>query len=386
MPRLKTGAKRGNREDSVYQRKDGRWQVQVALPGDGRGQRRRKWFLGKTRAEAVRNAAEFKASLLTGQSAPTRDVTVRAAAAEWLLDARPTVRHKTWEAYSSVLRNHVLGHIGDIKLADLSPGDLERLYRVLAGEGKAPATINKIHRVLHRMLEHHRRREAVARNVASLVKPPAFKQREKVMLSLSQIKGLLDAAKCHRQEALIVLAVTTGARSGELLGLTWDCVDFERGEIKINKSLQKQEHGFALGETKTRASRRTVALSSLAREALARHRQRQEREARDAVVWQNDEGFVFTTTAGTKLNSANVLRRDFRPLLRQAGLPDTLRFHDLRDIAASLALTQQPVTEVAAMLGHSNPATTLRVYAHALPGGGRNIARTMDGLLGDSAS
>ena len=98
--------------------------------------------------------------------------------------------------------------------------------------------------------------------------------------------------------------------------------------------------------------------------------------------WSNSLNLVFTTNLGTPLNSNNVLNRGLRPLLVKAGLPTSLRFHDLRDIAASLLLATEPVTDVADMLGHSDPGTTLRIYAHSLPGAPRRMADAMDKLLG----
>jgi len=116
---------------------------------------------------------------------------------------------------------------------------------------------------------------------------------------------------------------------------------------------------------------------------LRSHRLRQTEESlRLGAAWSHDLNLVFTTRFGTKLSSNNILNREFRPLLKQAGLPVTLRFHDLRDIAASLLLASEPITDVSDMLGHADPSITMKVYAHALPGAPRRMADAMDKLLG----
>ena len=110
-------------------------------------------------------------------------------------------------------------------------------------------------------------------------------------------------------------------------------------------------------------------------EALRRHQSRHSEEAlRLGAAWGNDLDLVFTTSVGTRLNSNNVLQRVCRPLLKKAGLPTILRFHDLQDIAVSLALATQPVPDVSDMLGHADPSITMKVYAHALPGAPRRVA------------
>ncbi len=375
---------RGNNEGSIYQEPSGRWKVQISRPGDSRVKRRRKWLSGKTRQEVIEKRNEYLASILNGSSEAASDQTVEQATNVWLERTRSSLRYTTWMNYESVLRNHVTARLGKMKLTSLSSKDVDRLYEDLLAEGRAPATVAKVHRTLHTMLEYHRKRENVIKNVASLVSPPRVVQREKMMLSPEAARKFLEVIKNHRLEAMIVLAITTGARSGELRGLIWDRVDLKQGTIRIDKSMQMTESGHELGDTKTRGSRRTVALSRRATEALVRHRHRQQREAAVIPQWRNTHNLVFTTTAGTRLDAKNVLNRVLRPLLHKAVLPATLRFHDLRDIAASLALTKRPVTEVAAMLGHSHPGTTLRVNAHALPGSGEHVAAAMDDLLATS--
>ena len=223
----------------------------------------------------------------------------------------------------------------------------------------------------------------VVQNAASLADPPRVPHRDLPMLTQSQVRAFLHAASGHRLEALFVLALTTGARSGELRGLTWDVVDLASDQMRIRVALQETRDGLKLVEPKTARSRRTVALGATAVEALRRHRSRQTEEAMClGPAWANNLNLVFTNTVGQPLDRTNLLRREFRPLLRLAGLPTRLRFHDLRHIAASFALSRGlPVTPVSEMLGHSQTSTTLDVYGHAIPATQRQVADALDAVV-----
>ena len=203
------------------------------------------------------------------------------------------------------------------------------------------------------------------------------------MLSGAQVKDFINAARDSRLDALFVLAITTGARQGELLALTWDRVNLKTGEIDIRHTLQRVNRTFALVDPKTKQSVRTVSLPKIATEALQRHRKRQMEEALSTgPSWNNSKNLVFTTRAGTPIEKTNLRRRELHPQLIRAGLSTDLRFHDLRHIAASLLLGQGlPITLVTEMLGHVSASTTLRIYAHAIPGERRQVADAMDALL-----
>ena len=375
--------KRGNREGSIFQRADGRWCGQIPLPGDSRAKRRRKSIYGRTREEVRRKMLEAQNTLQNGYELPAERMTVADFIPVWLGNVQASIRFKTLETYESVLRSHVVPHVGTVPLARLNPTHVQRMYNQLLDEGLSASSVAKLHTVLHNMLGKAVRLGMTNRNVTELVDVPRPKHREKVMLSPGEVHKLLDAARGHRFEALFTLAVTTGARSGELLGLSWEDVDLDQGTLNIRRSLQKLKEGYGLGDPKTKRSRRQIALPTVTIRALRSHRLRQTEESlRIGAAWSHELNLVFTTRSGTKLSSNNILNREFRPLLKQADLPVTLRFHDLRDIAASLLLASEPITDVSDMLGHADPSITMKVYAHALPGAPRRMADAMDKLLG----
>ena len=350
---------------------------------DGRRAQHRKYLYGRTRDEAAKKLTEALKAVQDSLPLPSERTTVSGFAKDWLESIRPNIRPKTRESYGSTLRVHVVPRVGHIRLAKLTPLHLQRLYADLIGEGISPTSVHVYHRCVHTMLERAVRLGLVTRNVAQLVDPPRQVRRELPMVTPEQARTFLEVARGHRMEGLFVLAITTGARQGELLGLTWDNVDLDQGEIEIRRALQKVDGEFVLVEPKTNKSIRTVALTRMAVDSLRRHKVRQAEESlRLGLTWHNSFNLVFCTSVGTPLDKTNVTKRQLRPLLKRASLPARLRFHDLRHIAASLALGQGiPIPVVSEMLGHTDSATTLRVYAHAIPGAQRQVADAFEAIL-----
>ena len=201
-------------------------------------------------------------------------------------------------------------------------------------------------------------------------------------LSPEQARRLLEAARGDRLEALYVLAVHCGLRQGELLGLRWEDVDLEAGTLHVRRTLTLAKDGPKFMAPKTAKSRRQIRFTTGAVEALKRHHDRQFEECtRLTGLWQ-DYGLVFATTIGTPINPRNLTGRSFKPLLKQAGLPD-IRFHDLRHTCATLLLREGVnVKVVSEMLGHASIIITLNTYSHVLPDMQDSAADAMEAALG----
>lgn len=200
-------------------------------------------------------------------------------------------------------------------------------------------------------------------------------------LSPQQARALINAAAGDQLEALYVLAVSTGMRQGELLALRWRGVDLDAATLSVTATLQRSSRGFDFGDPKTYGSRRQIALTGAAVEALRSHRSLQLEERLGCPHWQ-DMDLVFTTEVGTPIEATNLIRRSFHPLLERAGLP-RMRFHGLRHTAATLLLGQGVHPKIVSeMLGHSSIAITLDLYSHVTPTMQDQAVAAMDTALG----
>jgi len=211
----------------------------------------------------------------------------------------------------------------------------------------------------------------VPRNVTEAASPPKlFRDARKEIqpLTREQALVLLETVRGGRLEALYVLALTTGLREGELLGLRWQDVNLEGATLSVRQQLTRtRKDGLCFTTPKSPRSRRSIKLTRSAVEALKHHRAAQnEQRLRLGTLWQ-DSGLVFTSVKGTPLDVANVTYGSFRPLLERAGVP-RIRFHDLRHTCVTLLLLRNVNPKIVQeMLGHANFSETMDTYSHVLP-------------------
>ncbi len=342
---------------------------------------RRRWFIGRTRLDVEQKLNAALATRRAELAAAAAGPLLAQFLATWLDSARPSLRPRTFTRYEQYVRLHIAPALGATPITQLTAQQLQQLYSARLEAGLSATTVHHVHAVLHRALHQAERWSLVPRNVADLVDPPRSCQPEITTLSREQAQALLSAARHDRLEALYVLALTTGMRQGELLALRWRDIDLDACCLHVRGTLQRSKQGLAIGEPKTRKSRRRIELSKAGVEALSRHREQQDRERlfhRDG--WQEHD-LVFANEVGRLMEAGNVIRRSFRPLLQAAGLP-RIRFHDLRHTAATLLMGQNvPPKVVSEMLGHSQVGITLDLYSHVTPTMQRQATAAMDALL-----
>jgi integrase len=302
---------------------------------------------------------------------------------KWLEGSlRGAVRQTTFDRYEIAVRVHIKPVLGRLKLTKLAPTHLAGFYQDKLAAGFAPASVTKLHVALHKALDQAVKWHMIPRNVAEVVKAPRPAPEEIRPLSKEQTKTLLKVAKGEdRFEALYVLAVTTGLRQGELLGLKWEDADLEDGVVQVRRTLARHKGRLVLGEPKTKRSRRTLRLTEAAVKALEGHlaRQRMQRDLLGELY--EYQGLVFATQKGTLMNPTNLRKRSFEPLLEKAGLP-AIRFHDLRHTCATLLLSRNVNPKIVSeMLGHATIAITLDTYSHVLPNMQEGAARALEETL-----
>ncbi len=372
--------RRGRGEGSITQRADGTWRGYVTT-GYGPKGAIRKYYYGKAFAEVRDKVSGAQQDVRRGLPLPGERQTVASFLEDWLTTvAAQRVRPNTLASYREIVTLHVVPHIGTLKLAKLAPQDVRAMLKRLEDAGVSPHRRRYARTVLRIALNHAIRDGLVIRNAAALTDAPKVERVEVQPLSPEQVRKFLGAAKGERLEGLYVTAVASGLRRSELLGLTWQHVDLERGMLRVVAGVQRVGKEILVLPPKTEKSKRTVTLPQIAVASLRAHRTRQLEERLLAGSRWQETGLVFTSTTGTALDGANVSHR-FHALLERAGLP-TQRFHDLRHACASFLLAQGiPAREVMEVLGHSQIGTTMNLYTHIMPAMHQEAADRMDELL-----
>ena len=297
---------------------------------------------------------------------------------EWLERQASQLRPTTVRSYRQVITAYLQPHLGENRLEDLDRRGLERFYvRLLTSGGRrcgplSVRTVQYVHAVLHRVLAHAVLDGLLETNPASGAQPPRHRpdieelDDEREVWDAAQAARFLDFVDDHPWRALWHLAVGTGARRGELLGLRWREVDLDAGHITISRGLSFVEGVPRLLGTKT-SRRRVVSIGTSVSDALRRHEEQQRAQREAATDWQDRWGLVFTQADGAPIDPLAVTK-EFRALVRQAPVP-VIRMHDIRHAHASILLgAGVPVPVVSRRLGHATVSMTLDVYSHVLPG------------------
>lgn len=357
-------------EGSIYRRRDGYWVAQIKVETISGKKTRYRYAKTKKEARQKLREAVAEVSKYGNQIVPdSGSLTLGQYLENWLESHKRKIKQRTYESYEQTIRLHIVPLIGSKKLSKLNPLDVENLYSERLSSGVSEHRVRYIHITLHNALKHAVRLCLIASNPAGAVDPPKPNKglaKEKQPLTREQVHGLLQAARGDRLEALYVLAVTTGMRQGELLGLQWSDFDHESGTLRVRRTVFKG----AVSEPKTKASRRTIKLPQRAVQALIEHRDRVEGE-----VW------IFSTRSGNPISCHNLINRSWRALLDKAGIPYT-NFHMLRHSAATLLLEANVHPKhVQHLLGHAQIGTTMDLYTHHTRDMDSRTAQAMDELL-----
>jgi integrase len=323
----------------------------------------RKWVYGRTRQQVVAALERLRQKRRTAGLPPAPErTTLEQYLRTWLADtAAPTVRPKTLDLYARAV-GRIVRVLGRVRLVDLGPHHVQHLLRALEQEGAGVRACQVCYETLRKALNDAVRLGLRESNPALRVRPPRKPYRPPRTWTAEEARRFLEVAREDRYWGVFALALSTGLRKAEILGLCWDCVDLERGVVRVVRQLQDLHGDLVLSEPKSAASRRSVPLPPLALEALRWHHAKAAREGH-----YRPDGPVFTDTRGGFVRPSNLYRRHFLPLIERAGVP-RIRFHDLRHTAATLALEQGVHPRVVAdLLGHSRVTLTLSTYSHVLP-------------------
>lgn len=367
----------------IEKRGENAYRLVVDLPRDVTGKRERKTrtYHG-TKREARKALAQFTVELAQRPSTIGGEILVRDfVEREFLPMARKTIGSTTYQRYERVLDNDVLPALGHLRLEDVKRQHVQTMVdslqtrrRLDTREGRlSPRTVLHIHRVAHRVFVYAIRTGRLDRNPSQYIDLPRLDTAEPVVPDVDDIPVLLEVFAGTRLYMPVLLAVTTGMRRGEILGLQWRDVDLEGRTLTVARSLGvSTADGVFLKEPKTKRSRRTLLLAAVTVEAL--------KEAKEAVGGDpKPDDFVVRGFSGGYWGPSQ-FSSEFCRTAKDKGLP--YRFHDLRHAHASQLLALgTPIPVVSARLGHCDAATTLRVYAHVLPGQDGAAVEALDGAL-----
>jgi integrase len=377
-------------------KKGTRWYVVTAEPKGEDGKRRQKWHTPshRTKKEAQRAEREILSQRDAGSYVePTRQTLGAYLTGEWLPAIRATVRPSTWTSYETLVRLHVAPHLGPVPLRQVTPAGLNGLYATLAESGRrdgsgglSPRTVRYVHTILRRAFGDAVRWGLLARNPVALADPPRQARVEMQAWTAEQAAAFLAAIAAERLYPAFHLALLTGMRRGEILGLRWADVDLDAGRLAVRQTRVDVGYEVVVSEPKTARSRRQVALDGGTGAVLRSWRATQ---AAERLAWGpgwEDNGLVFTREDGTPVHP-QTLTRTFDELVRRSGLP-RIRFHGCRHTWATCALAAGvPLWDVSDALGHSSIAITSDIYRHAIPGRAEQAAARVAGLLfGDSSN
>ena len=386
-------------EGSVYKTLDGRWRAAVSLPsGD------RRYLSGRTKSEVSAKRREVLRALEAGQPvSPRRPGTLGAFLEEWLSHSLPArvaagrLSLDTLESYRTQVRLHIVPHLGELRMDQLTPPVLREWLTTLLAKPRgqqrktvagqptpdvvllSARTVTYTHAILRAALNDALRDEVpgLRRNVAELVSPPAKARSRARPLDLASLPSILAAMEAHRWRALWLTYLALGLRKGEALGLTWPDVDLDKGLVTIRQSLRRRGGKLVDGPVKTDASGATVPIPAPLVTVLAEHRANQLKDRLAAHAWAEPDR-VFATAHGTPLEPRNV-NHEWAKVCASAGVTP-LRPHDLRHSMATFALRQGvDLKTIQTMLRHSRLATTADLYTHVL----HEVQRSGSDRMGD---
>lgn len=370
-------------EGSVFQRADGRWVGQVVVGHTTKGIRRRTVY-GRTKGEVLRKLQ--KAQQEAGLGPVDRKATFGALITDWLASRKPRLRSSTHDNYTRILKGHT-GDLWRVPVARLTPAAIERHLAALQ-EAKAGGRVIQYWRQLAKaVLRHAVRRGIVPVSPADGVESHPHRASVPPPWEPAEAAAFLVAAQRARLYPFFHLALATGLRGGELLGLQWADVDLAAAILTVRHTYARTPDGPALTEPKTARSKRAVALDPET-VAVLEQRQQQWRAERDlaerAGLWQGTD-YVFAGQDGRPV-SHTWARKTLVRIAKAAGVR-RIRLHDLRHTYATLALLAGVQAHVVSeRLGHSRVSITMDVYAGVLQEQRAGAALSLDVLLRREAS
>lgn len=354
---------------SIRLRPDGLWEARFTYT-DELGQQKRGSVYAHTQKECRQKLTAKMRTVDDGAYRKTQRYTVEQWLNEWLAVYCKELKPSSIDAYRQKISGRIIPYIGSVQLSALTNVQIQRYYNKLSdgsdgGKALSTKTVKVIHGILHKALKQATIAGVIPSNPADNVVLPKSKKPELSPIMDADVARFMSAIKGDRFEALFTLALFSGMRQSELIGLRWCDVDFENGTITVCRQLQKSRASgkyVYIDETKNGKARLAAIAPSIVRVLKEHKRQQMEWQLAAGPMWSNPDGLVFTDEIGGHIKHNTVVCR-FKSIVSALGLPN-VRFHDLRHSYAVNALQAgDDVKSVQEQLGHYSSSFTLDVYA-----------------------
>lgn len=368
----------------ITKRGENTWLIRIFLGRESNGKRK---YFNKTIHGTKKDAQKFLTAKLRekdlGVFIEPASIYLNDFLNRWLEEvSKQKVREKTFNNYESLLNCHVRKKLGLKRLSDIQAYEIQKLYNDMKKANYSPKTIRHVHNVLSSALKQSVKWKMLMQNPCDVCELPRQEKVEMKYLTPEQTTNFLDAAKDDKYFLVFLMAIETGMRPGEYLGLQWKDVDFENKIIAVRRAVFiRKGGGFIFTEPKTKRSSRSIPLSNSMIMTLKAHRRNQlEVRMKRGANYQNHD-LIFASEIGTPIMHRNLHRRHFKPILEKAKLPD-IRLYDLRHTTATLLLSAGENPKVVSeRLGHSSIVLTMDVYSHVLPSMQKDATSKMERLM-----
>jgi len=389
-------SKRGHGEGSLeWDAPRNCYYVKVSYKDPTTGQAKRKKLKGTNKkAESLKIGQKWLQDLEGGLLPDADKTTLWEWLERWLQDyAKPTLRVKSYDKYEGCMRCYIKPQLGNVQLGNLKSPDVQRVLNKLlseggrGGKGISTSTVKATRRYLSMALEQAIKAGLLTRNVVKDTIPPKLIKKEIHPLTKEQAVALLGVAKTKGQipHIVMLLALSTGMRLGEIFGLQWDCVDLKKGIIFIRRALitgRKLIEGKWLQEPKTQKSKRQIPLPTEVAEELRKYKAWQEEYIEQFGDKYENNNFVVSNMFGKPVDTSNFTTRHFKTMLLDASIDRSVKFHDLRHTHATILLLEGINPKIVQeRLGHSTITMTLDTYSHLLPDMQDAAVKALEGLF-----